>query len=197
MVTSRRTSSSIYLVLGVVWASALPACLATPNAVDAGAEAGAADGPSVAKPELVCQHLRELAAKDSDDAETLDEVQRECVQTLTAMQSDYQTFSACVEQAGSVEAVSACEQALIRPVLLGELSGRVERVCDHVITMLTTELGDLSSINSDQVQQLRERCLTDAGKTLEINGEEAFDRQAACILAAQNLKDLEGCGGFE
>ena len=104
---------------------------------------GAAAG---AKPEDVCKHVREVADKDSDDAAVLDQVERECVETLTTLQTRYQTFTTCVDLAADANAIAECEKGLSKPrSLLGAVgpTGKLEQLCDHVIGMLQTELGDV------------------------------------------------------
>lgn len=175
---------------------ALCACTPAPSKAEAGGEGE--EARAEASPETLCQHVREIAAKDTDDAAVLDQVQRECVQSLTTMQSRYQTFSTCVELAGNAQAILQCEEALKQPPSLlaaGSPTAKLEALCDHVITMLKSELGDMAGqMGPEQLAQLRQRCITDAGKQIEAKGIEAFNREADCILKAQNLQELEACG---
>jgi hypothetical protein len=170
------------------------ACTPTPKD---GAETDAARGPD---PVVICQHVRTLAAKDNSDEQALDQVQRECVQALAGLESRYATFASCVEAAATSAAVLECETALAKPPsLLGAASptAQIEGLCDHVLSLLTAEIPDMGkSISPGEVASLRQRCITDAGATLQKAGPEAFAQQHACILAATNLQTLQACGSF-
>src|SRR5262245_13640520 len=70
----------------------LAACVAAPNDQ---AQTGAG-GPD---PSVICQHVRTLATKDNGDEQVLDQLQRQCVQSLQDLESRYVGFSTCVENA--------------------------------------------------------------------------------------------------
>jgi hypothetical protein len=160
-------------------------------------EADAARGPD---PGVVCQHVRTLAAKDNSDEQALDQVQRECVQALTGLESRYVTFASCVEAATTSAAVLECETVLAKPPsLLAATSPTVQldALCDHVIGLLTAEIPNMgTSVTSAEVASLRQRCITDVGATLQKAGPQAFAQQSACMLAATNLQTLQACGRF-
>lgn len=188
-----RIGSLTFLTLASL---ALAACVPAPSSNSEGEQAGPAD--SEAKPEVVCQHVRDIAGQDGSSGEALDTVQRECVQTLTALRTRYQTFTQCVEQAGTAAALQTCEAELAKPPpLLGAASptAKLEAVCDHVMSLVTTEIEEVGA-NPQQLGQLRDSCLSKAGEQLEIVGPDKFEELSACILAAANLQALEACGKF-
>jgi hypothetical protein len=160
-------------------------------------EADAARGPD---PGVVCQHVRTLAAKDTDDEQVLDQVQRKCVQSLEVLESRYRTFSSCVESATTSAAVLECETALAKPPSLlaaASPTAQLDGLCDHVIGLLRAEIPNMdNSVEAGEVEALRQRCITDAGKKLESIGAEAFSKQSECLLAATNLQTLQACGSF-
>jgi hypothetical protein len=171
----------------------LAACTPSPDNADA------AGATRASEPAVVCQHLRTLAAKDNTEEQVLDQVQRQCVQSLEGLQSRYETFANCVEAAATSAAVVQCEAALTKPPSLlaaASPTAQLEVVCDRVISLLTAEIPDMRTIDAEQVATLRQRCIDDAGKKLEANGVEAFAKQSECILAATNLQTLQACGSF-
>lgn len=173
----------------------LLACTPTPN--DA-AEAAAAS--QARQPTVVCQHVRTLAANDTKDEQVLDGIQRDCVQTLEALASRYETFATCVEDSTTSAAVFECEKALAKPPSLlvnASPTGQLETVCDHVISRLQAEIpGAADSANPENVEKLRTRCIDEAGKKREEIGAEAFARQVQCLLAANDIEALQACGSF-
>lgn len=156
------------------------------------------DKAAEAKPEDVCKHVREVADKDTDDAAVLDQVERECVESLTTMQSRYQTFTTCVGLAADANAIYECEKGLSTPRSLLASAGptaKLEQLCDHVIKMLEQELGEATSqMPPGELAQLRTKCVEDAGAQLELKGVEAFNKEADCILGAQSIDALQACG---
>jgi hypothetical protein len=170
------------------------ACTPAPN------EAAPTNGAHAPDPTVICQHVRTLAANDTTDEQALDQLQRECVQALGSLESRYVTFATCVEGATTSAAVVECETALAKPPsLLGAASPTVELegMCDHVIGLLRAEIPNMgASVSDAEVQTLRQRCITDAGATLQKVGPQTFNKQASCILAATDLKTLQGCGSF-
>jgi hypothetical protein len=161
------------------------------------AQASGVGGPD---PGVVCQHLRTLAAKDNGDEQVLDQVQRQCVQTLAGLETRYASFAGCVESATTSAAVLECEAALAKPPSLlaaASPTAQLEHLCDHVIGLLRAEIPDMgNSVGVKEVDTLRTRCITDAGATLQSKGAEAFAQQSTCILAATNLQTLQACGSF-
>lgn len=187
MVTVHRASLTLCCL------SILAACVPTSETNGA----AATNAEASAKPEVVCTHVREIAAKDNDDVEALDQVQRECVETLTKLQSRYQTFTTCVDLATDAPAVLQCEQGLDKPrSLLAAASptAKLEALCDHMLNLVQVELGEMvSNMTPQELQALREKCVTEAGAQIEVKGAEQFNKEADCILAAQDLKAIEAC----
>ena len=171
----------------------LLACTPAPNDAP-----GKADGAP--QPTVVCQHVRTLAAQQNTDEQVLDQIQRECVQSLGGLASRYESFADCVERATTSAGVVECEAALVKPPSLlagASPTAKIENMCNHVIGLLSAEIPEMGqSVNPSQVEQLRKRCIEDAGKSLTEVGDEAFAKQSDCILAATNLKTLQACGGF-
>lgn len=168
-------------------------CTPVPSKSDAGEKAA-----GEAKPEDLCKHVREVADKDSDDAAALEQVERECIETLSGLQTRYQTFTTCVELAADANAILECEKALAKPrSLLANVGpqAKVEALCSHVLTMLQTELGEaMGAMQPGELDSLRAQCVADATKQIEIQGVEAFNKEADCILAAQTVEALQACG---
>lgn len=192
-IAAPRQALASLLLLPLV--SLLGACTPVPSATGEGkAKAGSGD----AKPEDVCKHVRELADQDTDDAEVLDKVERECVETLAAMQIRYSTFTTCLELAADAKAVSECEKSVTKPRSLLAASGplaKVEAVCTHVITMLEGQLAQAGSpMQPAELEELRGKCIEDAGAQVEVKGAEAFNKEADCILAADTIEALQACG---
>lgn len=171
--------------------------IACTKAPENAAQTGADQKPDAT---IVCQHVRTLAAKDNTDEQALDQVQRECVQTLEGLESRYATFASCVESATTSAAVLECETALAKPPsLLGAASpsAQIETVCDHVISLLSAGIPDMgNSVGPEEVAKLRQRCITEATAKRAAVGPEVFAQQNACLLAATDLATLQGCGGF-
>lgn len=174
--------------------SILAACVPTAPTGEAGADAQA---DTTAKPELVCKQVREIAAKDSDDAETLDQVQRECVETVGKLATRYQTFTTCIDLAGNAAAVLQCEEALAKPrSLLAAASpkAKLEALCDHMLGLVKVKLGEtVNNMTPQEFEQLREKCVTEAGAQIEVKGAEQFNKEADCILASQSLEEIKAC----
>jgi hypothetical protein len=170
----------------------LGACTPVPS------KSGAGEQAAEAKPEDTCKHVRELADKDSDDAALLDQVERECIETLTALQTRYETFTTCVGLAADANAIYECEKGLDKPrSLLASVgpAAKLEALCDHVLKMLEQELGDAASqMQPGEMATLRTQCIEDAGKQLETKGAEAFNKEADCILAATTIEAMQTCG---
>jgi hypothetical protein len=193
----RSTSILVVLSLGLVVPSLgflAVACTPSPN------QAAQTDGARASDPTVICQHVRTLAAADTTDEQVLDQLQRQCVQTLDSLESRYLTFAGCVEGATTSAAVVECEAALAKPPSLvagASPTGQLEGMCDHVMGLLRAEIPNMgASVSTSEVETLRQRCITDAGATLKSLGPEAFNKQAACILAATDLKTLQACGSF-
>jgi hypothetical protein len=169
----------------------LGACTQVPS------KSGTGEGAQ-AKPEDTCKHVRELADKDSDDPAVLDQVERECVETLTTLQTRYETFSTCVGAAADANAVYECEKGLVKPRSL--LAGvgpaaKVEQVCEHVFKMLEAQLGEMTAqMQPGELEALRTQCVDDAAKQLELAGPEAFNKEADCILGAKTIEEMQACG---
>jgi hypothetical protein len=180
---SARTSLLLVLLLG--------ACTPVPSKPAAGEKAA-----EEAKPEDLCKHVRELADKDSDDAAVLEQVERECIETLSAMQTRYQTFTTCVGLAADAKALYECEKSLAQRSLLAGASPKrkVEQVCDHVLGMLEQQLGAAGQVPPDELDTLREQCINESSKLVEQQGAEAFDKEADCILQSQTLEQVQACG---
>lgn len=170
----------------------LGACTPVPS------KSGSGEQAAEAKPEDTCKRVRELADKDTDDAAVLDQVERECVETLTGLQSRYQTFTTCVGLAADKDAIYECEKSLAKPRSLLAAAGptvKLEALCDHVLKMLEQQLGEVSSqMQPGELEQLRTQCIEDAGKQLELKGAEAFGKEADCILAAKSIEEMQACG---
>ncbi|KIG16279.1 hypothetical protein DB30_04739 [Enhygromyxa salina] len=168
------------------------ACVASPPQANANGKAN-----DNAKPEVVCKHVRDVAAKTNSDVEALDVVQRECVETLSQLSTRYQTFTTCVDLAGDATAVLQCEEALAKPrSLLAAASptAKLEALCDHMLGLVWTELGEMANnMTPDEFKQLRDKCVSEAASQIEAKGAEQFNKEAECIMAGQNLKDIEGC----
>lgn len=151
-----------------------------------------------AKPEDTCKRVRELADKDSDDAALLDQVERECIDTLTNLQSRYETFSTCVSAATDANAVYECEKGLDKPRSLLAAVGptaKIEALCDHVLGMITQQIGDAAEdMGLGELDALRKQCIDDAGRQLELAGPEQFNKEADCLLAAQTIEAMQACG---
>jgi len=149
-------------------------------------------------PAQVCAHVRELAKLDSEDPAALDQVERDCLETLAAMRTRYQTFTTCVSLASSTAAVLECEKVLTRPRSLLAAAApttKLEAVCDHVLGMVLKEIGEAAAqMQPEEFSKLRDKCIADLGTQLELKGVEAFNREAECILAADKLAALEACG---
>jgi hypothetical protein len=144
--------------------------------------------------------VRTIAAEQNTDEQALDQIQRECVQTLEGLSSRYETFATCVEQAATSAAVLECETELAKPPsLLANASptARLENLCGHIITVLQGELPDMgNTVDANQVEALRKRCIEEAGAKLSEHGEAEFSKLSDCILAATNLQALQACGSF-
>jgi hypothetical protein len=181
------------LTFALLLAPLTAACTPAPSA-----SGSAGKGANEATPETLCKHVRELADADTDDAAILDQVERDCVATLTGIQTRYSTLAICVSAATDAKTLAECEQPLAKPRALLAAVGpgaKVEAVCDHVITMLDKELGQTDSpIDPTQLAQLRTQCVTDAAQQVEAKGQAAFDAEAACILAASDIQGLQACG---
>ncbi|PRP93384.1 hypothetical protein ENSA5_42830 [Enhygromyxa salina] len=191
MVTEGRASFAFCSLSLLGWT--LAACTPAP-----GAQAAQTEEETEAKPEVVCKHVRDIAAKDTDDAQILDQVQRECVETLGKMRTRYQTFTTCLDLAGNAAAVAQCEEPLAKPrslIAAASPTAKLELLCDHMLGLVKTELGEMaSSMSAEEMQQLRDKCVSEAEAQIEVKGVEKFQRDADCILAAQTLKDVEACG---
>jgi hypothetical protein len=168
----------------------LGACTPVPSKT---ADKAATDG----EPADVCSHVRALASKDGVDQAALEQIERECVAALEDMRVRYSTFTSCVNLAGDTQAVLECEKQLSRPrsLLAAASAGKLEAICDHALGLLRAELGeDAAQMPPDELELLRSRCVDDLAVQLELHGPEQFDRDAACILAARSLQDIEACG---
>lgn len=172
--------------------SLLLACAPAPNDAP---DTTARKGP---EPTAVCQHLRTLA--ETTDEQTLDKIERDCVQELEGLASLYETFASCVQRATTPEGVRECEAGLVIPrSLLANLSptAQLEMVCDHVIDTLRAGIPGMgNAADPAEVDKLRQRCIDEAGKKRESIGVEAFDKQVECLLAATDLPTLQSCGSF-
>jgi hypothetical protein len=189
-----RSTFSVFSVFSILAFAQAMACTPAPQNQAQADNAGAPD------PAVVCQHLRTLAAKENGDEQVLDQVQRQCVQTLHGLQSRYVSFANCVESATTSAAVLQCETELAKPPSLlaaASPTAQLESLCDHVIGLLRAEIPEMgTSVQASEVDALRQRCITDAGAKLHENGAEAFAQQSTCILAATNLQTLQACGSF-
>lgn len=168
----------------------LGACTPVPSKSAAGEQS------AEAKPEDTCKHVRELADKDTDDAAVLDQVERECIETLTTLQTRYQTFTTCVGLAADANAVYECEKGMAKPRSLLAAAGstdKLEALCDHVLGMLQQQLGD-TQMQPGELETLRKQCIDDAGAQRELKGPEAFNKEADCILAATSIEAMQACG---
>lgn len=185
-----RTNRTTAIALGsLLFMAVLGACTPVP---------GKSDHKAEAKPEDICKHVREIANKDSDDADVLDQVERDCVDSLASLQTRYRIFAECVELATDGKAIADCEKDLAKPRSLLARVGpqaKVEALCSHIIAMFQEQLGDATGqMGAGELDSLRDQCMADATKQLEVQGIETFTKEADCILAAQTLEQLQACG---
>lgn len=186
---------SAHLLASLLCLSALTVCVA---ACSPRPSEPVGEEPAKGDPAQACAHVRELAQLETQDPAVLDQVERECLETLGALQTRYETFATCVTLASSTGALVECEKGLSKPPSLlaaAAPTSKLEALCDHVLGMLAAELGEAQAqMNPGELEELRSKCITDAGKQLEIKGVEAFNAEADCILAADKLDALQACG---
>lgn len=70
-----------------------------------------------------------------------------------------------------------------------------ERLCDHVIELMRIELGPNVDelISAQEIADIRSNCITEGNLERSRIGEAAFAQEAACVLAASSLDQLERC----
>ncbi len=145
----------------------------------------------------VCKHVAEVAATQAGvDANKLAAVEPDCMAAMAGLSERYETLSTCLSAAADPKAISACEKATPPWVpLLAKASPIPDggQVCDHVIGLVQTELGDQADIPPEEMDGMRVKCIEEFDKEREAKGDEVFAVQAKCIMAAQALADFEKC----
>lgn len=145
----------------------------------------------------VCKHVAEIAATQQGvDANKLATVEPDCLSAMAGLATRYETLSTCLLGAADAKAIAACEKGIPPWVpLLAKASPIPDGadVCDHVIGLVQTELGEQADIPPEEMEGMRTKCIEEFDKERELKGDEAFAVQATCIMQAQALADFEKC----
>jgi hypothetical protein len=145
----------------------------------------------------VCKHVAEVAATQQGvDANKLSAVEPDCTSAMAGLSERHATLSTCLLAATDAKAIAACEKGMPPWVpLLAKASPIPDGadVCDHVIGLVQTELGEQADIPPEEMEGMRTKCIEEFDKERELKGEEAFAVQATCIMQAQALADFEKC----
>lgn len=145
----------------------------------------------------VCKHVAEVAATQQGvDANKLAAVEPDCMSAMAGLAERHATLSTCLLAATDAKAIAACEKGMPPWVpLLAKASPVPDgaAVCDHVIGMVTAELGDAAQVPPEEMDGMRTKCIEEFDRERVAKGDEAFAIQARCILDAQTLGDLDKC----
>jgi hypothetical protein len=145
----------------------------------------------------VCKHVAEVAATQQGvDANKLASVEPDCLSAMAGLAERYNTLSTCLLAATDVKAISACEKGMPPWVPLLAKASPVPtgaEVCDHVIGLVQSELGEQADIPPEEMDGMRTKCIEEFDRERELKGDEAFAQQSKCIMEAQQLADFEKC----
>ncbi|MFV8754314.1 hypothetical protein ACNOYE_27530 [Nannocystaceae bacterium ST9] len=145
----------------------------------------------------VCKHVAEVAATQQGvDANKLAAVEPDCLAAMAGLAERHATLATCLLAANDPKAISSCEKGMPPWVPLLSKASAIPAgadVCDHVIGLVQTELGDKADIPPEEMDGMRTKCIEEFDKERELKGDEAFAVQAKCILDAQALADFEKC----
>lgn len=68
-----------------------------------------------------------------------------------------------------------------------------EKVCDHVMDLMKTKLGDeVDAMSDEQIEKIKTTCVDDAKKDKEKNPKD-YKNRAKCVMKAASLDDLRDC----
>jgi hypothetical protein len=145
----------------------------------------------------VCKHVAEVAATQQGvDANKLAAVEPDCMAAMGGLADRHATLSDCLLAAADAKAIAACEKGMPPWVPLLSKASPVPdgaAVCDHVIGLVTTELGDQAQIPPEEMDSMRGKCIEEFDRERAAKGDEAFATQARCILDAKAIADLDKC----
>lgn len=146
----------------------------------------------------------EAATKRADEAEQkLADVEKRATDAETKLAEAEKRASEAEQKASDAaksleEALLAAEQAKLADASATTpapgTSATAAALCDHVIVIMTNELGDaIDVLPQAELDKMKKECVLSAEKEKTMIGEAKFNEQAACVLKAKNLNDLEGC----
>jgi hypothetical protein len=150
----------------------------------------------------VCGHLMDIMKREFGDSgtvpsdEDMAKFQDECAKDLEKQQEKigaekFEVQVACVMAATKMEDLAKCDKDEGLPNKEGPLTTGSD-VCDHVLAVMTRELGDVTP-SDDDMTKYREQCIKDLAKEQAKLSSEQFQAQSACILAASTLESMAAC----
>ena len=141
----------------------------------------------------MCKRANELAVKAGEPADIAAAIEADCTARLGEAQGSYAKALECMQGAEDLRQLKACELPLTGyKSMFAALAPSPEKLCDHVVTLMVAELGE--QVPQDQIPMIREKCVADASKNAEMQGE-AFAEQARCILSKSSITELRDCEG--
>jgi hypothetical protein len=66
-------------------------------------------------------------------------------------------------------------------------------VCDHVLGIMTRELGEALPMSAEDVTKFRGECIKEMNVEQAKLGDEEFQRQAECVIGADSFAAMEAC----
>ena len=170
----------------MVLAPSLMALACIPPPGDQGQAATAGTDPAE-----LCKRSRELAEKAGEPAEVATQIEQDCVARATEVRGAYAKLETCFAGAGDLRQLRACEQPLASySSMFAALAPSPEALCDHLIGMMMTELGD--QVPANQAPMIRDKCVQETKAKVEELGSE-FAAQARCIMSKTTLAGISEC----
>ena len=102
--------------------------------------------------------------------------------------------SACLLAAHDSDELGLCDgrQPRARPEPSEVSASDLVAVCDHLVGLMTKELGPSVGVGAEEFDKFRDKCVEDAAEERRKDPVD-FDRVAGCILRAQTIEAMSAC----
>lgn len=164
---------------------------------------GGPETPALAAPEVwapesqdVCQHVRLVVSTGQGANAVPPAIEADCNAALERVREHYETLSTCLLNTNTVDDVLACE----RPIrtwtgVVAKAAGEVtpETICEHVMDVMTKELGEALSQSEDERQKFRDECRKEMSSEQAKLGAAEFVKKGTCMLETTNFAAMLQC----
>jgi hypothetical protein len=144
-----------------------------------------------------CAHVVDVASTSVQDPATLARVRSDCDATLGQLEDRHHSLTSCMLATDTLAGIDACENPLPRyEPILRSLNPSYVDVCEHILKVMEQEMKNsevAGTPGAEEIASFLARCAVEMEKEEQKIGPAEYRRQAACVMEARAMAEMQKC----